>query len=121
MTDIPSIRFAPPAPLLNMNQRHHWARDRAEARAWRTAAMIAARNANVRHLPPCYVTVVLPVRDRRRRDPANFTKTVKPIVDGLVDAGVWADDTPEYVTTTEPRLAIGALDVFIEFRPRGDQ
>lgn len=40
----------------------------------------------------------------RRRDPHNYFPTVKPVVDGLIDAGLWPDDTPEWVTTTEPTL-----------------
>lgn len=36
----------------------------------------------------------------------HYFATVKPIVDGLVDAGLWPDDTPEWVTTTEPRLVV---------------
>jgi hypothetical protein len=46
------------------------------------------------------------VTDRRRRDPHNYFATVKPIIDGLVDAGLWPDDTPAWVTTTEPALRI---------------
>lgn len=44
--------------------------------------------------------------DRRRRDPHNFAPTLKHVIDGLVDAGLWPDDTPEYVRTLEPALAV---------------
>ena len=47
-----------------------------------------------------------PVVDRRRRDPHNFAPTLKHVIDGLVDAGLWPDDTPEYVRTLEPALAV---------------
>ncbi|WP_162786781.1 hypothetical protein [Janibacter anophelis] len=33
--------------------------------------------------------------DRRRRDEDNLFATLKPLADGLVDAGVVADDTPD--------------------------
>lgn len=48
------------------------------------------------------VTCVFPVRQNRRRDPHNFYPTIKPIIDGLTDAGLWPDDTPEFVRTFEP-------------------
>lgn len=37
---------------------------------------------------------------------------------GLVDAGLWPDDTPEWVTTTEPRLVVGATSVRVELVER---
>jgi len=47
---------------------------------------------------PSFVRVTFGVRDPgRRRDPHNYMPTVKAIIDGLVDAGVWPDDTPEDV------------------------
>lgn len=68
------------------------------------------------------VTVALPVYGLYRRDPHNFFVTVKHVVDGLVDAGVWPDDTPDWVTTTEPTLEpstdrIGVVVVSITERP----
>ena len=77
--------------------------------AWRRAAFYAARNlpAMTRwECGPSFVMLDLPVADRRRRDPANLFATVKPVVDGLVDGAVWPDDTPEFVTTLEPRLVV---------------
>lgn len=68
--------------------------------------------------PPCVVSVALPVKDKRRRDPHNYFATVKPIVDGLVDAGLWPDDTPEWVTTVEPTLVPGATSVVVTLTPR---
>jgi hypothetical protein len=41
-------------------------------------------------------------RDKRRRDPENLIATLKPFVDGLIDAGVAPDDCPPYYTTTMP-------------------
>lgn len=49
------------------------------------------------------VHVTLPVKSvNTRRDPHNFVATVKPIIDGLVHAGLWPDDTAAYVKTDEP-------------------
>ena len=53
---------------------------------------------------PCYVRVTFPVNDNRRRDSDNPAPTVKAIVDGLVLAGVWPDDSPEWVETLGSRF-----------------
>lgn len=109
------IEFPQPAPLLSMNDRQHWA-------AWRwnaTAAAVKAIPSSTRMpMQPCVVSVALPVKDKRRRDPHNYFATVKPIVDGLVDAGLWPDDTPEWVTTVEPTLVPGATSVVVTLTPR---
>lgn len=63
--------------------------------------------------------VQIPVRGRRRRDPHNYTGTVvKAIVDGLVDAGFWPDDTGEHVTIVDPMLLPGGREVIVVIEPR---
>lgn len=39
-----------------------------------------------------------------RRDAINLVATLKPLVDGLVDAGVCADDTPAHYVGCEPKI-----------------
>lgn len=116
------IKFPQPAPLLSLNDRAHWAKKARLTAAWREAAWAAGNGVRrqVRRRP-CYVTVFFPVPDKRRRDPHNFIATVKPIVDGLVDARLWPDDTPEWVTVTEPVLVVGLKLVQIELEPRKEQ
>lgn len=116
-----TITFMPPAPLLSMNDRHHWAVQGRYVKAWRTAAFVAARAAGLRDMPACVVTITLPVKDRRRRDPHNFTPTLKACIDGLVSAWVWPDDNAEWVTTTEPVLKVGVTYVTITLTPRKPQ
>jgi len=55
------------------------------------------------------VQFAFPVSQNRRRDPHNYYPTIKPIIDGLTDAGFWPDDTPEYVATREPMFYKGEL------------
>lgn len=115
------ITFAPPCQLMSLNDRDHWAVKARKARLWRQRAGWAALSVHGKpghHLPPCIVTVVLPVKGNRHRDPHNYFATVKPVVDGLVDAGCWPADTPEWVTTTEPRLDPSAVDVVVQLFPR---
>jgi hypothetical protein len=68
--------------------------------------------------PPSVVSLTLPVKDRRKRDPHNYCGTVlKAVIDGLVQAGAWPDDTPEYVGHREPVFRLGGKYVVIEWSP----
>ena len=98
------IEFPMPAPLMSMNDRQHWRPQRIRAKAWRTASHLYSLGKGP--FGPSLIEVVLPVPDKRRRDPHNYAPTLKHIVDGLVDAGLWPDDTPEFVRTLEPTLAV---------------
>lgn len=115
-----AITFHPPCQLMSMNSRDHWARKAHQTRLWRQRAGWAAIQFHGRseHFPPCIVIVTLPVKGNRARDPHNYFATVKPIIDGLVDAGCWPNDTPTWVTTTEPRLDSTVTEVTVELVPR---
>ncbi len=52
------------------------------------------------------VTPVLFHKTKRRRDSDNAIAMLKPIYDGIVDAGVVQDDTPEYMERAEPSFEI---------------
>lgn len=88
-----------PDNLLTVNRErtlnHHVRAD--IVRAWRRAAMVRA---NEQRIPP-FAWVELTVRLTQARgvlaDAGSHYPVVKAIVDGLVDAGVLADDGPEYV------------------------
>lgn len=115
------IGVPPTAPLsLNEERTMHWAAVRRRTHPWRNTTWALAVKAKLKRQVDghaCVVTVVLPVADKRRRDPANFYPTVKAVVDGLVMAGVWPDDTPEWVTTTEAVLQVGGTaQVRLELR-----
>lgn len=92
------LRFPQPAQRLSLNDRMHWGRRHSLSKAWRDAVYWWAHaNALPRNLPACELRVTFPVTDRRRRDSDNPAPTVKAIVDGLVLAGCWPDDTPDWV------------------------
>lgn len=87
---------------LNLNGREHW---RVKAKAVKqiretTAALV--RQAKVPTLNNISVELHYVPRDKRRRDPLNLVATLKPIEDGIVDAGVVPDDTPKYVKSIMP-------------------
>lgn len=93
-------------------------------KAWKIDAKLAYTQlcnsaGSERQLPPGIVTIAIPFDKKRRRDPHNYCGTVlKAIIDGLVLAKAWPDDTPEYVGHREPKLYVGmACWVRIEHPP----
>lgn len=89
-------------PPLNLNDRTHWAPQRAKARRLRHDVCLLAR---AQQMPPCdRVAVQLHYRQkvRRRIDGDNLVATVKPCVDGLRDAGVLVDDDTTRVVHLSP-------------------
>ncbi|MEJ6549861.1 hypothetical protein PQI66_09925 [Corynebacterium sp. USCH3] len=89
-------------PPLNLNQRLHWRKKAAITRELRREAWVRARGMRLGLYPHITVTLHWQAPDRRRRDSINPTPTHKALVDGLVDAGVIPDDTPQYVTEHMP-------------------
>lgn len=93
---------------------HHYTRAE-RIKTWKGAARIHYANARGKAgtaIPPALVRVHIPFKTDRRRDPHNYCGTVvKAIIDGLVLAGAWPDDTPEYVGHREPLLYKGAIVV----------
>lgn len=109
-------------PSVNELRGKHWSRWRAALDPYRDAAFYLGRSAIVKGAitnVPAEVRVWIPFQNRRRRDPHNYVDTVvKAVVDGLVRAGFWPDDTPEWVTVLEPTLYMGTdVRVFIIARP----
>lgn len=117
MRPLTSFCFDPPAKAITLNQRNHWAANARLVKEWRTAGWVYARQAKIGPQPPSRVTVTFPVSGNRRRDPHNWTPTVKAIVDGLVDAGVWPDDNSDWVATVEPVLDATATQVVVTISP----
>lgn len=103
-------------PPLNANQRLHWANKARMTAQIREAAGLCARGV----IPPCErvkVRLLWCVSDKRRRDPSNVMPTQKAVVDGLVDAGVVPDDTPEFVLEDVPVVRVvekGLEGVFVQ-------
>jgi len=93
---------------LNANRRRnmHWTKDRYLTALWREAAGWAAKASDVPALGPTRVVAQLRVVARRRSriDPANYAPTAKACVDGLVDAGIWPDDSADWVEGPDMRL-----------------
>ena len=100
----------PPADL-NPNRARglHWGARREASAVYRRECFVVAHQAilgRIRHshnlpLPaPVSATVTFWMPDRRRRDLDNLLAAMKPAWDGLVDAGLLADDNADQLSIT---------------------
>jgi Endodeoxyribonuclease RusA. len=97
MTEIKIILPIPDA-CLSPNWRGHWAvRAKATKQLRKTAAILALSEIALIAGPPCWKKATAQVtyhfRDKRRRDKDNFQARLKAAFDGIVDAGILADDS----------------------------
>lgn len=92
-------------PPLNMNDRMHWAKKAKIVKSLRHEAFVRAKAmklpTNCGHIE---VQLNFRPRDHRRRDAINLVLNQKSLVDGLVDAWIVHDDTPDYVTDLMPKI-----------------
>ena len=99
------IRLAA-SDVLNLNDsRNHWGYTAPKRRLIRKLAEQTARFSHAPSLERARLVVEIAFPDRRRRDLHNYMATVKPIVDGLVDAGVLPDDDAEHLLGPDLRRA----------------
>ncbi len=114
------FRFEPPAPLVSMNRTkgQHWSRYEKMCKPWWEAGYFYACEAlpggpAARRLDGLWRVSTLFPQGRAAHDPANLIATVKPLVDGMVKANLWPDDTAEFVTVAEPRQSKATQDVIV--------
>lgn len=82
---------------MSANDRHHWAERSKRTKALRTLGHMAARADGIHDLGPTLVVAHIGYPRAGKADPANAAPTVKALVDGFVDAGVWPDDDSTHV------------------------
>lgn len=75
---------------------------RREVKAWREHARDLARAQHLPRLDRFTAVLHYQPRDNRRRDTHNLARAVKPLIDGLIDAGVCVDDDTVHFRSTEP-------------------
>lgn len=75
---------------------------RKEVKAWREHARDLALAAHVPLLERFTAVLHYQPMDNRKRDTHNLSRALKPLVDGLVDAGVCVDDDTKHYCGTEP-------------------
>lgn len=96
-------------PPLNSNRisRMHWSEKGRLTQQVRRATAALVRNAGIPPMARCEVGLVWVVTDKRRRDADNSVPTLKACCDGIVDAGVVRDDTPDLMGKTMPIIRMG--------------
>lgn len=97
----------PEGAWLSSNDRRHWAdvkRRRALLRAMGKSAAIKARIQPVQHAA---ITAYVQYATGGRADPNNAQDTTKPIIDGMVDAGIFVDDSSDYILGPDHRRDTG--------------
>lgn len=97
-----TIRLPWATPPISLNDRGHW---RAKAARVKYVRYQVAQLLTMHRVPPAeriHVTLHYVPRDRRRRDADNLVGTLKPCIDAMVDSQIVPDDSPEYVTWSQP-------------------
>jgi crossover junction endodeoxyribonuclease RusA len=106
MSYILNIPVTPPS--LNMWNRLHWAKRRALKREWESIVWAVCKSQKIPLLDRPKVEAVIYFPDKYRRDLDNYTALMwKFTLDGLVLAGVLADDDPEHVELGTVRFDLG--------------
>lgn len=95
-------------PPLTHNQRLHWREKAKRVASVREAAAWRAKEARIpRGCQHIVAQLHYATGDNRLRDAPNLTATSKPAIDGLVDAGIVADDHDGYVSEVMPEIHTG--------------
>ena len=90
------------SPPLSLNHRRHWRATANLTRAVRDATHVLAREAGIGRHERVRVTLHYRPRDTRIRDEENNVPTLKACCDGLVDAGIVPDDSPQFMEKDMP-------------------
>lgn len=96
------VRLPWATPPISLNDRGHW---RAKAARVKHVRYQVAQLLTMHRIPAAeriHVTLHYVPRDRRRRDADNLVGTLKPCIDAMVDSQIVPDDSPEYVTWSQP-------------------
>ena len=94
-------------PPPTANKRLFWAEEAKRRKKIRGDVRLLVRDSRLGLKPlaegqKLKVQLVYTPATNRRRDTDNLWPTLKPICDGIVDAGIVADDTPDYMIKPEP-------------------
>lgn len=120
---IVSVTVQAPDKAINLNDRgHHMAKARRVA-TWREAGFWWAKQHRLRCTRATSVVEVWfefgTNQPNRRRDPSNWTPTVKAVLDGFTDAAVWEDDDSRHVKTYEPIFSadvpVGSIKIILSW------
>lgn len=102
--------------LFANGREHRFGRARRTATLRKRAYLMARHHGLPRYAGRVRVDFYVHTRARNRMDPANAYPTVKALVDGLTDAGVWADDDDTHLSGPVPYRGEPVLDLPVGFR-----
>lgn len=97
-----TLQLGERTPLSMNGQRRGPHAHARKVKEYRRLAAYLAIQAKIPPLDRIVVELHHAPRHQRRRDPMNLVATLKPVEDGIVDAGVIPDDTPQYSIPTVP-------------------
>lgn len=103
-----TIAIPPRTELLSANDRLNRYVAARRVKNLRTIAHQLARIQRIPRLERVQIVGVVHPPNKKRRDPHNWAPTLKACVDGLVDAGVLADDNADVLVRTAFALGEGA-------------
>ncbi|VGW50580.1 phage Holliday junction resolvase [Streptococcus pyogenes] len=85
--------------MLSSNDRLHFRKSASITKGLRQLAKLKSNGLTKKHTKnnPCKVIVTVFTPTKRRFDPPNIYPTIKAILDGFTDAGVWDDDNHEII------------------------
>lgn len=95
---------AVPMKVFSLNARPHWAARHRATKNLRTRIELEARELRIGRHTRIKVRVTYQPPDRRHRDRDNLVRVQKTMIDGLVDAHVIPDDTPDHVDAVLPAI-----------------
>lgn len=97
----------PEGAWLSSNDRRHWADVKRRRKILRSMGKSAAIKARTRPVKVAAITAHIQYATGGRADPNNAQDTTKPLIDGLVDAGVLVDDDSAHVLGPDHRRDTG--------------
>jgi hypothetical protein len=101
--------------VLTANQRQHWAPKARTTADLRQLGHIHAVNSSQSWIagqplmPRAHLTVRVGWPDKRRRDVANISPTIKALIDGIVDAGLLLDDDDTHLIGPDLRPYVAGM------------
>jgi len=93
---------------INLNDRNHWGKKSPLTKYWREETrdrvleLVCEEWTDLTWTAP-HVTAFLAFGDNRRRDVHNYMPTIKAVIDGCTDAGLWEDDRDGILTGPDLR------------------
>lgn len=111
--------------ILSANQRQHWAHKARTTTKLRSLAHYTTiphiHHLRLEPLGRAHLTVRVGWPDKRRRDVANLSPTIKALIDGIVDAGLLPDDDDRHLVGPDLRPYVagkrGVVVLDFEFTP----